>query len=1353
MMKRKRKPAANVILSIALYAGLAALVRLAERRRNHRTKRFQNSIAEKWREIREQLSEIKKTNPHDFSVIQNAEPNLRKMYLRMLWYSTKPYGNKEFKRVYSWKSGTVGPLNALLNYAGARLRELAVTRYPFPNPAYFQIRTYKKGVVKILSRSVATAHPDDGSAKKVYWKAGYRGNSKHPRVLLTHPTLPGLDFVDMIRAHVIELCRQCFIHGVPKSEAQKYIRLLIHNLKPFLDWVYTDGESGRKDFFPDADRELRVIVLEIRALHGKRAGRSESITRSMDDPFPNPSVGILKKKALEILRTSASEEVRQSCAEILDKIDQDLIVDRDVTKLIDHANALALREGNEWHRVMLSGLHHPFSLSSVVFHGDSMLTNPSSVLIVGELPVSGEDGTGRSDIVYFVRRSVSGRVIWTPAMILELKTKTSFEFNMYAVMSKSRRDYVPASFVWKGPLDENGWRSLSTSYPDRKTLKQLEAYEQGIIQEYRKLVKDDPTPPTSLWKGVVVIDTDQSYADVYDGFQMMLNSLAEDIHRLAPRVSEWTSMTLDGDESIEVPRVAILLSPSKGPSHLNKERVSADYVDTEDPFEHRVKDDSIFTLYVSVPSSTSHGEAAAWVSKNWHLMNHIQECVELSDEKLSLVWLDLLGDFSSEHLRDERMCLKRLYKERAISSKQYRSLQHVLGDIGFVDLSVTIREFLFEGAEFDLDALKGQLNIPAGKRSIVIVDGWSDLKQMIPRHRRHLLRVLECALLDAVPESKTNVIWIDNGIPHSAMNPLYQRRCVRPIPHDSPLRVMLDEIIYNFPLTPRVFGWQTPREVDLRVIAQDTPTEVNPWSTTIRVPQLRDWSRVFRGVARRVRTVDPEEVLDKIKKPHMMHGRQVTLSSVHSRIEGLTAERGTDVQNEALTLAPSLLRPRSSIDVIGQEPEESLPWIAVTSPVHKKLSSASNDRLNLKPNRTPPSPSRSQERYFPLSEITRGWAYGSIPDVGEQIEEWKGTVRRPPLFKSTSRLRIDSMEEREQEVIRLLYAALFLKTQITRYSDLEVCCNRIISICRKSLSDNTNDGLLLTALKQVRKQILSNTNRMATWRLLEQTRKRIDEVLNSENRIALQRAINENNELLTLYGNNLFLAVFAVADEVLHDTDSHAIIELWSAIAEWQLYQMGFRPDDVPEYQSESKYDFRAIYSNLKWRGKQMAKIPRTEKPQYSERYGQLIQKDMTDGVKSWLVFQEKGLRRYLAGKLNEDRNRALLHGWYRCEIDPEELSASAKEVLGSSEWEREPVVIINVNGSDLLYQMSQENDNEWRLIGVLEYGRPPKGKGLPVRWLRLCLSKQYPQRSCSVEREDSRSDMQTHNRLTARGV
>jgi hypothetical protein len=1319
MKKRKRRSAPNVILSTAIYAGLAALVRLAERRRNYRTEKLQKSIDEKWKEIRRRLKEDKGFNPRDFSIIQNAESNIRKMYLQMLWCSTKPFGNKEFKRVYSWRMGTVGPLNALLNYAGAHLRDLAVTRYPFPDPVYFQIRTFGRGRVKVLAKSVAESYPDDGSAKKVYWKAGYQGNSKHPRVLLTHPTLPGLDFVDMIRAHIIELCRQCFIYGVPRSEAHRYIRLLIHNLKPFLDWIYTDGETGRKDFFPDADKELRFVVLEIRALHGKRSGTIDSITRSMDDKSADASVGFLKRKAQEILNSSTDENLHAVCANIISRIDQGIIVDRDVTKLLNHAKTLSQKEGNDWHRVMLSSLHHPFSMRSVVYHGDSMLATPSNVLIVGELPVRGRTGKGQADIVYFIRRNVSGRTVWTPIMLLEMKTKTFFDFNLYSVRSKSKKDYLPASYVWKRGLVGKEWEEISTSHPDKKILRQLTAYEDGILREYRQLIRDDPSAPSSLWKGVVVIDTDQSYADVYDALKMLLESMAENIHEIRARVSEWTSLTLNSADSSTIPRVAVLLSPSKGPSNLVSMDAIPDCIDTEDPFAHRIRNDRTITLYVSVPSSTSHGEAAAWVSKNWHLLNHINECVEISDDKLNLIWLDLLGDFSSNYLLNARMGLRRMQKKSSISSKQYHLLQRLLDTIRFIDLSMFVKDFLFEGREFDLEALKTLLNIPAEKESIIIIDGWSDLTQMVPPYRSYLLRILECTFLDELPDSKTNLIWADAGAPHTLMNPMYQRRCIRPLPHDSARRTALDEIIYNLPLTPRVFGWQTPREVDMRVIVQDTPAEVKPWNATIRIPQLRDWARKFRGVLRRVRTVSPKEFRDAAKKISTMYGRQVSLSHVRANMESVSAARATKIQKDALTLVPSLQRPRNESISIRREAEELVPWIASSSPMYKARSLALNDRLTFKPNRPVPTPNKSDERYFPFKEATRGWAYGSIPDIDDYTDDWQGTIRRPPLFKSTMTHHIDSTEIRERELKRLFTATTFLRNQASRYSDLRICCDRIASICRIALLDCSNGDSLLKALKQIRRQILDNTTRRATWQLLEKTRNRIDEVLNSENHIALQRAVSENSELFTLYGNNLFLAVFAVADEVLHDTESPFVIELWSAIAEWQLYQMGFIPDSILEYQSRSRYDFQAIYQNLKWRGKQLTKIPQAEKPRFPERIGQIIQKDTGDGVKTWLVFQERGLRRFLAGYMNEMRLSAFLHGWYRCEIDPEELSDNAKDVLHGSDWYREPIVITTVDESDLLFRKSHEDD-DWDLVGVMEYGKPPKDKRYPVRWFRF---------------------------------
>ncbi len=348
MGRRRSEFRPNIVLASAIYTGLSSIFRFAKKRRSRQTEKVYRSIEKIWNNARENLKTGKRTTPHDFTALQNAESNLRKQYLKTLWYSTRPYGNREFKRVYDWREGTVGPLNSLLNYAGARLRDLALTRYPFPEPDYYQIREYDDGSKRILDKKTVEANHEDVIAKS-YWKAGYRGNSKHPRVLLTHPTFPGLDFVDMIRAHVIEMCRQCFIQNVPRACSHRYIRLLIHRLRPFLDWVYTQGETGRKHFYPDADGELRRLVLEIRALYGRRSGRAEPLSRQLHEELPRVGIDFLRSKAVEVLNTATDEATKDACQTILNHIELGNVVIRDVEKLMDQVISASQREGNDWH--------------------------------------------------------------------------------------------------------------------------------------------------------------------------------------------------------------------------------------------------------------------------------------------------------------------------------------------------------------------------------------------------------------------------------------------------------------------------------------------------------------------------------------------------------------------------------------------------------------------------------------------------------------------------------------------------------------------------------------------------------------------------------------------------------------------------------------------------------------------------------------------------------------------------------------------------------------------------------------------------------------------------------------------
>ncbi|NHI83314.1 MAG: hypothetical protein EAX81_03315 [Candidatus Thorarchaeota archaeon] len=574
----------NVVLADAIYAGLSALVRLASKRKNAKTYRFYQQISKNWKIARKEWKSSKAKGSHDFSSVQGIEPVLRRLYLKMLWYSTARYGNKEFKRVYSWREGTVGPLNALLNSAGSTLRDLLVTRYPFPNPQLYEIRQFSDGRTKVIPKRVADELSTLEDAK-VHLKAGYPGNSKKPRILLTHPTLPALDFGDMIRAHLVELCRQCFIHGVPRKESQRYIRLLTHRLIPFLDWIYTGGRIGRKNFYPDADQELRRLVLEIRTRFSQRIGSAKRISEQIEGPTENPGVDFLMGKAKAEMEKDDSTGKRGQV--ILAHIENDIVGDADISNFIEEVSKKTQREGNDWHRVLLSGFSHPSSLKAAVFAGDDLLQEPSGMQYLAEVPVTGPQGAGRIDLVLFVRnKKAANQYIWTPIMILEVKTKAGFRFNLYGRKPRTKESnvYAPEFYSWKESLTEAEWKAMLDSIPPHSHLGQLDAYEQSILAEYNALAGDVLELKT-LWKGVVTLDISQDYEITKKVFDQLVSQLADSLV-MGEFYEKWATLTFENtDSSKAVPRIAITMVPAKGPKHILKKIVPSESIRFENPFD------------------------------------------------------------------------------------------------------------------------------------------------------------------------------------------------------------------------------------------------------------------------------------------------------------------------------------------------------------------------------------------------------------------------------------------------------------------------------------------------------------------------------------------------------------------------------------------------------------------------------------------------------------------------------------------------------------------------------------------------------------------------------------------------
>ena len=417
--------------------------------------------------------------------------------------------------------------------------------------------------------------------------------------------------------------------------------------------------------------------------------------------------------------------------------------------------------------------------------------------------------------------------------------------------------------------------------------------------------------------------------------------------------------------------------------------------------------------------------------------------------------------------------------------------------------------------------------------------------------------------MEKIVAKENEAIWVDGGIQHTKMNLVYQRSCVHPLEADSPRRLRLGEILWNMPLPPKGFGWQGPWFDDKRVIIQDTATSAPLWSTVIDVPMLRHWPRKFRGLSNREVTIQEYEVRSSLLTDEDMYGRSVRLSSIQADMQQLSEETIMDIQEKAMSLSPSLLRSRNREErqVMPDTEQSSMTLLSVM--VTCASPPTLSDRLHLQPCHPPPEPGRSKLRYVDPERITREWQNRMLKKDGEDSKRSRMT-RRPPLYAVTMSQRIDSDTTRRREVRRLMHAADYLKHRLDPGEDLEVLFEDIVACCRSTLGGPRNGQLYLKTLLEVHDMILGNTRRRGAWLLIEQERNTLGDVLSLENRAALQHAMSRNPELLTLYGNNLYLAAIVAITRIVDDPVDRGYSLYGGRLQNGRLYQMGFKPADRP---------------------------------------------------------------------------------------------------------------------------------------------------------------------------------------------
>jgi len=1296
------------VLASSLHLGLAALARLVKRivTSDETVQSNLAGIEKMWVEVQDRLQKQRDAGVKDLIPLFNAEPNLRKNYLQMVWYSTVPFGNKEFRRVYRWSQGTIGPLNALLNFAGAQLRTLAMTRFPFPRPSFFQVRKHPSGEIQTLPQVVALKHHVPKGVK-TQWIAVYSGSRGHPDVRVRHPTLPELDFVDMIRAHVVDLCRQCFIHNVPRDVAHQKIRLLVHRLTPFLEWKYTEGEHGRTGFATKADHELRGIVAEIRATYSRRIGKTTRPSqRDIEDERPDSiTVDLFEEQCLDALQRDPSLEMKKTVEGIRKHIREERVTDADAKDLVEEALRLTSIEGNRWHRVLGNTGYQPNSLAEAIFYGDKHHRERSDILIAHEVPVATPSGLGKADIVVFVRHSN----IWVPVMVLDIKTKMGIDWSLFGKEPRTEKTdtRIPLLSLVKRRLSDSEWDSVHKSTPTKTNIRQLEAYRNGLLREFRRLVTHRELIPKTLWTGIVALDSAQSYDDVVHTLHWLIRDVLRDLRETEEEDARTVYHFQSNNDDIQIPRLALFLSSKIGPHNLLRASVPLSEVIVENPFSQRVKNDCNFTLYLTVDSPVSSGVSAAWMARNWHLLHYLQEL-----KNTHILWIDLMGLFPSKKAALTRFRLTGALNPKGMKRRVMEKFRRLVESIEFVDLSQECNALSGKEPPSALDRIQTRLSavLSREKTQTLVIDGWADLRGLV---LHEVVSTLEERLLDWLPRNNVEIIWLDRPVPLPTRSLTYQRPEVSPLPHDSPRRALVDMIIWNKPMIPRFTGWKSPMLEYARVIEKDTPTLAKPALSLFTVPHLHGWGRRFRAESSENRVLQDRDVMDLVQGPKYARGK---VSSRNHSFSFIDPELEQKILTEASKLSPSLLRPRTIQD------RESLELLFKTiqlqglKTVMKELEPAVSsrgviERMTLVPSGTPPRRSRwgddDTKTHHPASDITRGIVRKGVKEK-ERRERW---TRRPPLVKDTLITMIDTQQVRRTEVLRLLRTAKFLmRTEIKQtYDDRYVLLKMIVDLCNESTSDPGE------VLYHVRDELMNHKESKFFWWSLSKLRK--DSMHNPSLPTLVVDTIEDISktrpDFWMLYGNDVYLLILALHWKNEDVSMSHLEI-LWKAFADWQFVHMGFEPRDSVEQQT-SKYDVHAMWSNLQWRTKKLLAF--SQSVTESHRLGLMVHlREGTNG----LIFEDKpGSTEMLVGIFESRMDRVYKRGWHDCKLNPFELQG-----VSDYQWEDDsPIIITRTNGVDVLWKVQRDEDSRisgWWPEGVFTFGLPPEGKSAPVRWYRI---------------------------------
>ncbi|MFW9803815.1 MAG: hypothetical protein ACFFFC_14230, partial [Candidatus Thorarchaeota archaeon] len=843
------------------------------------------------------------------------------------------------------------------------------------------------------------------------------------------------------------------------------------------------------------------------------------------------------------------------------------------------------------------------------------------------------------------------RPVWRPLGVFDIKSKTAFNWDIEGEEKESKRHgdiVVPKFSIRQRGLTDDEWEAALAKTPGEYGSRQLHAYSRGLRDEFADLTGElDCVLPIT---GTVVMDTTQDAGLL----RKSLHELLISIFSAGPPLPHDGALIVPKNEGLSRLKYGVVLDViTKGQNEMLSGTGTPIESEKDETSLTASKDEGRrFILCLSAPSASRSGPTAAWIARYWYGVELIRE-ISKERRDARVVWLDLVGDFSTRKLAWTRLRL----------SQHDNKMKQFFDEIEWVDLSESVRGRLFQREGSLIDSIPSLDETP-----IVVVSGSDFLKSCTPPRLSSVLNDMETRLLDRLSGKTKCVVWFSEPRAQERTSSVYQRRRLSPFSEGSPLSRHVTEIVWNLPVRSYAFGQKAPLIDELRVIVRETGNSGE--SSLAEIPALKDWaSRFWTQHNENLRAGEPAT-----------RGRQVLTPRDIIANESLEQ----DILDSALDLL-------SSRD--HQERQETVPLSVKKKPKSKYP----YDRLRY---HSRPVKTGSERGYAhiqkPIAPLTHPKGYRTSSVRLKPI----GTTRRPPNEASLKMAGMSETDVWDTEV-RRLRSTLDCVSSVEPSSEMisRYDWEDFVSVLSDLITDSRPaEEIVEDVMSLFRTHLVSSE----LWVSMLWIRERVPfGGLRRDSKAMLEGLVQQHPNLLHYTGNYLFLLLLSLIQSN-PNLRSHHYWSLWEWVKPWWLMQLGFASDDeLNNFACVSVYETSAIWHDLEGRIQKLPDfVPACEA---NACFGQILVAlgpEIVDDY--WLVMQDPlkresmlcGVWRGLSPFVPDNKMRWSLIGY--------------NEIAKSASSCRKPTEIYDVfvrNDDDSLLMWLKEEDC-WVPLGHLEIVR-----------------------------------------------